>query len=447
MTIFLRRLFSDSLLTILANLIVLSNLFDLPLLIHIVITLLLIFFFSYFNIRPQLKKGQQRRRLDILEGGYELILASSMCFVATLILNGVVSRLSSAELTALTYMLNGLLATICLGILLLNGLVRIFTTSTQTGITLRLLLILLWWVPLVNLFLLRKLCGIAAKEYAYETTKHQRNANRAAEKICQTQYPILLVHGIFFRDWKAFNYWGRIPKELIANGATIFYGKQQSTAAVPISAAEIRDSILQVIEETGAEKVNIIAHSKGGIDSRYAISKLGMANYVASLTTINTPHFGCNYARKLMAKLPDKAIQSVGGQYEKLFTKLGDTEPDFMSGLVDLTDHACAELNKIAPDVTGVLYQSVGSRMTSATSAAFPLNLGYLIIKPMEGENDGLVSTSAMVWGNYLGLLTSKGKQGISHGDMIDLTRKNIDGFDVCEFYVDLVAQLKNKGY
>lgn len=41
-------------------------------------------------------------------------------------------------------------------------------------------------------------------------------------------------------------------------------------------------------EETGCEKVNIIAHSKGGLDSRYAISRLGMDQYTASLTTINS---------------------------------------------------------------------------------------------------------------------------------------------------------------
>jgi triacylglycerol lipase len=30
---------------------------------------------------------------------------------------------------------------------------------------------------------------------------------------------------------------------------------------------------------------------------------------------------------------------------------------------------------------------------------------------------------------------------------MIDLNRENIDGFDVREFYVQLVSDLKNKGF
>ena len=44
-------------------------------------------------------------------------------------------------------------------------------------------------------------------------------------------------------------------------------------------------------------------------------------------------------------------------------------------------------------------------------------------------------------------LLETKGERGISHGDMIDLNRENIPGFDVREFYVGLVAELKRRGY
>ena len=43
---------------------------------------------------------------------------------------------------------------------------------------------------------------------------------------CKTKYPILMVHGMGFRDRKYFNYWGRIPKILKENGADIYYGHQ-----------------------------------------------------------------------------------------------------------------------------------------------------------------------------------------------------------------------------
>ena len=35
----------------------------------------------------------------------------------------------------------------------------------------------------------------------------------------------------------------------------------------------------------------------------------------------------------------------------------------------------------------------------------------------------------------------------ISHGDMIDLTREDYQGFDVLEFYVKLVEELKQMGF
>ena len=84
--------------------------------------------------------------------------------------------------------------------------------------------------------------------------------------------------------------------------------------------------------------------------------------------------------------------------------------------------------------------------MSSAASAGIPLNAGYLIIKPLGGDNDGLVCPDSMIWGNSLGILSPKGKKGISHGDVIDMTRKDIKDFDVCEFYVKLVNDLKEKG-
>lgn len=98
-----------------------------------------------------------------------------------------------------------------------------------------------------------------------------------------------MVHGVFFRDYRFLNYWGRIPRELQRNGATIYYGQQQSAAAVEDSGRELAERIRSIVEETGCGKVNIIAHSKGGLDSRAAIAHWGMAPYVATLTTINTP--------------------------------------------------------------------------------------------------------------------------------------------------------------
>ena len=80
---------------------------------------------------------------------------------------------------------------------------------------------------------------------------------------------------MFFRDFDHFNYWGRIPAELEKNGATIYYGEHNSAAAVNDSALELEKRIKEIVQQTGCGKVNIIAHSKGGLDSRTAIPLQG----------------------------------------------------------------------------------------------------------------------------------------------------------------------------
>ena len=76
----------------------------------------------------------------------------------------------------------------------------------------------------------------------------------------------------------------------------------------------------------------------------------------------------------------------------------------------------------------------------------FPLNLSYRYVKNFDGENDGLVGESSFAWGEKYTLLRTDGTRGISHGDVIDLNRENIRGFDVRAFYTELVSELRHRG-
>ena len=195
----------------------------------------------------------------------------------------------------------------------------------------------------------------------------------------------------------------------------------------------------------------MIAHSKGGLDTKYAISKLGMDKYVASLTTINTPHNGCEFADYLLGKAPEGLKEKVAKTYNSALKKLGDKNPSFIAAVTDLTATGCRRINEEIGNFDfrkhGVYTQSVGSWMKSPASGAFPLNMSYLLVKHFDGPNDGLVGEPSFHFGeNYTFLENKKSNRGISHGDMIDLNRENIDGFDVREFYVQLVADLKKMG-
>lgn len=74
-------------------------------------------------------------------------------------------------------------------------------------------------------------------------------------------YPILLIHGMGFRDNRIINYWGRIPSLLEKNGCKVFYGNQDSNADIETNGEMIKTRIQSILKETGVDKVNIIAHS------------------------------------------------------------------------------------------------------------------------------------------------------------------------------------------
>ena len=327
-----------------------------------------------------------------------------------------------------------------------GGIILTYSTSVQLGFKTRIAGAMVGWIPVVNLIMLWKIIRTCSKEVRFETFVAERDEKRKNAKICQTKYPLLLVHGVFFRDYDHLNYWGRIPKELETNGAVIFYGGHNSASAVKDSGRELEVKIKQVLQETGCEKVNIIAHSKGGLDSRALIA--ANPSLVASLTTINTPHRGCEFADYFFHKLPEAQKQALAARYNALATKLGDVNPDFIAAVYDLTSTACAKFNEEVKDHPDVMYQSYGSVLRKARSGKFPLNLTYNMVRHFDGENDGLVGIDSFPWGESSTLLRNEvTKRGISHGDVIDLNRENIDGFDVREFYVQLVHNLKERGF
>lgn len=340
-----------------------------------------------------------------------------------------------------------LIAILTASILFWIGIALVYTTSTQLGMRWRVWGVVCGWIPIANIIMLFKIIDVASDEVKVEMEKIRLNASRKDEKICATKYPILMVHGVFFRDFKLLNYWGRIPKELQTNGAKIYYGEHRSAAAVDDSAEELAARIRGIIASTGCEKVNVIAHSKGGLDMRTAIAKCGIGPMVASLTTINTPHRGCEFADYLLHKIPEKEQQVIAKAYNTAATELGDVDPDFLAAVYDLTHENCMKRNEVVPDDPGVYYQSYGSRLNKPFSGRFPLNFTYMIAHHFDGPNDGLVGEKSFPWGRKYEFLTTTGHRGISHGDMIDLNRENFDGFDVREFFVQLVADLKNRGF
>lgn len=418
-----------------------------PLALQIALGAALLIYFIGFNIFPSLRK-YPTLRLKILGDGAELILAfwvtcaASAPFVGTLI-----SELVGGGTDYPKYIIYTVVLILCETVIFWNGIIRVYVTSVQLGLRYRVLGIVFGLIPIANLVMLMIIYVRVKQEMIFETEKHKLNESRKDQKICATKYPILLVHGVFFRDSRLLNYWGRIPAELTKNGAVIYYGEQQSALSIEQSSEELAKKIEEIVTRTGCGKVNIIAHSKGGLDSRYAISKLGCDKYVATLTTINTPHRGCIFAEYLLGAAPERIKNFIEKTYNKMFYALGDNTPDFMSAVKCLTNSYCEQFNKEVLDSPDVMYQSYGSKAVNHRGARFPLNFSYPVVKKYDGANDGLVALTSAPWGEKFTPIYPPAKRGITHADMIDLNREDIKGFDVREFYVQLVSDLRERGY
>lgn len=424
-----------------SNTYIINNTYNIK--IPVICTILFIIFISIFP--SLLNKKIYNKKLFIVRDGYRLLIMFLVNIVLDIILYLNIMLRHGIDINAL--LINAAILVLILNIVFWSGIIRVYLCSKQLGVRYRVIGLILGLVPIAHLVMLVIIISVCKDEVEFENNKIKLNKSREKDEICKTKYPILLVHGIFFRDFEKLNYWGRIPNELVKNGATIYYGNHSSSLSVKDSAEELADRIKDIVKETKCKKVNVIAHSKGGLDTRYAISNLGMDKYIASLTMINTPNHGCVFADYLMNKAPKALKNKVANGYNFTLKKLGDTSPDFIAGVTDLTVTQTEKLNKSMKSSKNVYYQAFGSVLKHTTSGRFPLNLTTNFVKQFDGKNDGLVGIESFAIDKDFTLIETPYSRGISHGDVIDLNRENIKGYDVREFYVQLVSDLKNRGY
>lgn len=161
-----------------------------------------------------------------------------------------------------------------------------------------------------------------------------------------------------------------------------------------------------VMQLTGAKKVNIIAHSMGGLDIRYAISKLGMVDKVSSLTTISTPHYGTSLAEWALStpsSLKDLLADLLNWLGNSLYPQI---RSDVLSATEELTrDYVINKFNSEISDIPSVKYYSYSGAsgkgsQSSINKILVPLNAH---IYKNEGINDGFVSETSGHWGEFLG--------------------------------------------
>jgi len=271
---------------------------------------------------------------------------------------------------------------------------------------------------------------------------------------CDLKYPLLMVHGMGFRDRKHMCYWGRVPKTLESQGTKVFFGNQDSVGSIECNANVIAQSLDKVLEITGAEKVNILAHSKGGLEARYLVNH-GYHDKVASITTIDTPHHG-SHTIDFLLKSPKWMVKAAAKGTDLWMKILGDKNPDSYTCFDCLTTKTAEKFNIDNPTPDDIYCQSYAFKCSSSFSDIF-FCITYPVVRRFDGENDGMVSVSSSEWANFKGVhCSSSGRRGISHADVVDLRRRRFTSrapktdqevSDIANFYVNVVKELKLMGY
>ena len=193
--------------------------------------------------------------------------------------------------------------------------------------------------------------------------------------------------------------------------------------------------------EVAERNVHLVAHSMGGLDARFMISKLDMADRILSLTTIGTPHRGSPIADLVGAAAPpgfDQVVQSAGID---------------IKGIADLTTTACARFNNEVLDSPKVRYFSIASRFVPPRPFGVPvgvLGLTHEIVRNKEGDNDGVVSVESARFGerhenwSFLEVWPGNHFRQINWGTNIFLTPSEENDDTIVEKYTALAARLRD---
>lgn len=258
--------------------------------------------------------------------------------------------------------------------------------------------------------------------------------------VIRLRRPVVLMHG--FGLLSVVMRGGHLHDEALylrLRGIVAYAPNVSPYHTVPARAAMWRDRMEHIREETGADKVHLIAHSMGGLDARWLISKLDYADHVASLTTIATPHRGSALANIVLER-PERIQEWVSDAANWAGENAIDGgKADFRRAVHDLSpEYVTKTFNPDVPDHPGVRYWSYAGQSGKGCPHAInpvlrPLNA---LLYRSEGVNDGFVSVESARWGTFLGTLDA------DHGQQIGVDIMASSSFSSTEFFAGIVSML-----
>ncbi|WP_210643926.1 MULTISPECIES: triacylglycerol lipase [unclassified Pseudomonas] len=290
----------------------------------------------------------------------------------------------------------------------------------------------------------------------------QRNAT--------TQFPILLVHGLFgFDRIGGFELFHGIKQALRATGARVFIPYMSATHSNEARGEQLLAQVDQVLSGTGAAKVNLIGHSQGALAARYAAALA--PDRIASVTSVSGPNHGSELADFLYkaltpGRLPELVASKVATLFADFISQLSgqaQLPQTAVAALAALTTEGVGAFNDKYPQglpkswgssgpgiVNGVRYYSWSGTLPDASgegfNTAFPLQAfcrafsEYFITEA--GQNDGMVGR----FSSHLGKVI-RSDYPLDHMDIINQTGDRVRrGTDPVQLYVRHAERLRKAG-
>lgn len=281
-------------------------------------------------------------------------------------------------------------------------------------------------------------------------------------------YPVVFHHGFAgFRDIGPINYYFNVARDLRARGERVYEAEVTPFDSPASRALQLSRYVDRVLEESNSQKVILIAHSQGGLDSRHMISSLGYGDRVAALVTISTPHRGTRVADTVLGFVPG-ATQSFINAIATLFAwtyNEARERMDINAALLGLSEREATAFNRANPNDPRVRYWSYAGRSHLRTGVAVcggaryenePLRVDSTTLPlapfaallegldPVNNVNDGLVTVESARWGEFQGCIPADHMDEVGQ---IAHTGPIASGFDHIAFYRKIVSDLRAAGY
>ncbi|WP_442970048.1 esterase/lipase family protein [Rhodococcus sp. AW25M09] len=186
----------------------------------------------------------------------------------------------------------------------------------------------------------------------------------------------MLVHGFLENSY---DNWASLSPELVDAGYCVFaidYGNTGPVPAfgalepIPDSAQELSTFVDSVLDATGAEKVSIVGHSKGGTVPRYYARFLGGDRTVSRVIALSPPNYptaGPPLGNDVLERLNEGSDTVAGIEYTTIVTRYDQIVVPYTASLLSGAGNTNIVLQDLCPanvtEHTGISYDPLAQQL------------------------------------------------------------------------------------